>query len=170
MTWLTRLAIAALACLTAACGGSPTAPTAIMVSTDPVAVADTEASAPVSQTLTGTWFLGTQNFMTLTQDGLWITGMERPTSTIDGGVQTTTRVTISGTVCGDAVTLQRSVAVFITVNDRQMSCNGEGTFTGTISGNTLSGIYTARMTPLNCSAEPPIALTTIEGPATFTRQ
>ena len=169
MAMLMRPGLAVLACLAAACGSSPTAPSAI-APTDPVAVAPVATPAPVSQTLTGTWYLGAQNFMTLTQDGLSITGMERPSSSTAGAVTAITRATISGTVCGDVVTLHRSVVVVISVNDQRMTCAGDSTFAGTISGNTLRGTYTAGTTPLHCSAEPPIALTTIEGPATFTRQ
>src|SRR5689334_24456063 len=102
MTMLMRAGLAVLACLAAGCS-TPTAPSAI-APTDPVALAPAATPAPVSQTLTGTWYLGARNFMTLTQDGLSITGLERPSSATAGAVTTTTRATITGAVCGDAVT------------------------------------------------------------------
>ena len=170
MTWLKRPGLAALLCLAAACSGSPTAPSSIAAPTDPVSAAPPVFPEPVSETLTGTWYVGGQNVMTLTQDGLWVTGMERASSTTDGAITSTTRATLSGTICGDAVTLERSVTVIIATNDQRTECTAADTFVGTLSGNTLSGRYTAGTTPITCSATPPIALRTIEGPATFTRQ
>lgn len=159
-----------LACLAAGCGSLPTAPSALAAPTDPVAAAPQPLPAPLSQTLTGTWFLGAENFMTLTQDGLWITGMERPSTQTIGAVTTTSRATISGTVCGDAVTLERAVVFVISAGERRMSCTATDTFAGTIAGNTLSGRYTAATTALACNDAPPIVLKTIDGPTTFTRQ
>ena len=171
MTLLMRPGLAAVACLIAAgCGGSPTAPSGSAFSNDPVAAAPLAFPAPVSQTLTGTWFLGGRNFMTLTQDGSSVTGMEVPSTVTAGGVTSSGRAMISGSVSGNRVTLHLSNAFVVSTADRRMSCTGGDTFTGTISGNTLSGIYTARTTPITCSAEPPIVLATIEGPTTFTRQ
>ena len=170
MTWLKRPGLAALLCLAAACSGSPTAPSSIAAPTDPVVAAPPALPEPLSETLTGTWYVGEQNIMTLTQDGLWVTGMERATSTTDGAISTTTRATITGTVCGNAVTFERAVTVTIATGDRRMQCTAADTFVGTLAGNTLSGRYTAGTTPMACSDAPPIALSTIEGPATFTRQ
>ena len=158
-----------LACVAAGCGTLPTAPSTIAAPTDPVADAPQTLPPPVSQTLTGTWFLGAQNFMTLTQDGLWITGMERPSTQTVGAVTSTSRGTLSGTVCGDAVTLDRSVVFVISTGDRRMSCTAADKFVGTIAGNTLSGRYTAAAPPV-CDEAPPFQLATLEGPATFTRQ
>jgi hypothetical protein len=171
MTLLRRPGLAALACLIAAgCGPSPTAPSAMAAPTDPVAAAPPVFPAPVSQTLTGTWFLDGRNFMTLTQDGSSVTGMEVPSTISSGGVTSTGRAMITGSVSGSNVTLQLSSAFVVSSGIQRMSCTAGDTFTGTIDGNTLSGIYAARTTPIACSAEPPIALATIEGPTTFTRQ
>jgi hypothetical protein len=170
MTWLKRPGLAALLCLAGGCGGLPTAPSPIAAPTGPVPVAFTVLPEPLSVTLTGTWYVGDQDVMTLTQDGLWVTGMERDSSTTTGAVTTTTHATLSGTVCGNAVTLERSISYTIAAADRHVQCTASGTFVGTLSGNTLSGRYTAGAAPIECSSAPPIALNTIEGPATFTRQ
>src|SRR6185503_13096578 len=76
MRLFTQIGLPALACLLAAgCGELPTAPS----STEPTTGTFTEPyPAPVSQTATGTWFLGERRFMTLTQDGTSVTGMPSP--------------------------------------------------------------------------------------------
>jgi hypothetical protein len=96
--------------------------------------------------------------------------MEVPSTVSAGGVTSSGRATITGTVSGNSVTLQLSSAFVVTSGIQRMSCTAGDTFTGTIDGNTLSGMYAARTTPIACSAEPPIAFATIEGPTTFTRQ
>ena len=67
MGLLGRIGPTALACAMATgCGGSPTAPSPVDA-TDPVTTSLAPTPAPVSQTLTGTWYLDGRNFMTLTE-------------------------------------------------------------------------------------------------------
>jgi hypothetical protein len=172
MTLPMRVGLAVLACLAApGCGGSPTAPSATAAPTDPTVAASPAFPAPVSQTVTGTWFLGGRNFMTLTQDGASITGMEVPFVVNAGqGITSNGHATISGTVSGEDVTLQLSNVFIINSPGPAVSCTRGDTFAGTISDNTLNGIYTPGTTALSCAGVPPMALATIDGPTTFTRQ
>jgi hypothetical protein len=170
MTFLTRLGVATLAALAARCA-SPTAPSSIASPTDPIVAGAAPFPAPVSQTLTGTWFLGARNFMTLTQNGSAVTGMEVPFVVNTGGTITSSgRATISGSVDGDHVTLRMSNVFLIDSPGPAASCTRGDTFAGTITGNTLDGIYTPGTTTLTCAGVPPIALATLEGSITFTRQ
>jgi hypothetical protein len=172
MTLLMRLGLATVACLAATGCGSPTAPSPAAAPTDPIVAASAAFPEPVSQTLTGTWFLDERNFMTLTQNGSAVTGMEVPFVVNTGqGITSSGRAMISGSVNGDDVTLQMSNVFIINSPGPAVSCTRGDTFAGTITGNTLDGIYTPGTTALRCAGvPPPIALATIEGPITFTRQ
>jgi hypothetical protein len=170
MTFLMRLGCATVACLAATGCGTPTAPSPA-APTDPIVAASAAFPEPVSQTLTGTWFLDERNFMTLTQNGATVTGMEVPFVVNTGqGITSSGRATISGSVTGDDVTLLMANVFIIDSPGPAVSCTRGDTFTGTVAGNTLAGIYTPGTTALRCAGVPPIALATIEGPITFTRQ
>jgi hypothetical protein len=166
--------MAALACgIAAGCGGSPTAPS-VANATDPVAIVSTPPTpAPVSQTLTGTWYLDGRNFMTLTQDGSSVTGMPSP-ATFDAGngVTVAESGTISGLVDGEHVTLALIERITVNGMGPRVICTAGHTFTGELSGNTLSGTVIAGTTPLTCDGGdlPAIALRALNGPTIFSRQ
>jgi hypothetical protein len=159
--------------MAAACGESPTAPSSIAAPTDPIASVYTEPfPAPLSQTLTGTWFLGERRFMTVTQDGALVTGMPSPAEFDEDGVTVTESGLITGAVDGNRVTL--TVIDRITLSGREIEtvCTAGHTFNGVLAGNTLSGTMSANSTPLTCGAEvkmPDIELP-VSGPTTYTRQ
>jgi hypothetical protein len=166
-----RTAFVALGLATAGCSGNAlTAPSS--AASDPVTVVTTPPlPAPVSQTLTGTWFLDSQNFMTLTERDATVTGMEAPsTKHTAQGLMSTRRGVISGTVSGTDVVL--TFALTVTVSDGRItsSCSGTDTFAGSISGNTLAGIYKARTADYRCGSVAHAVLPTIDGPISFTRQ
>jgi hypothetical protein len=170
MRLLTHLGFPAVACLVAAgCGGSPTAPSA----TDPAVSAFTSPyPEPVSQTLTGTWFLGEQRFMTLTQNGASVTGMPSPAVFDANGVTVTESGLISGVVEGDRVTLSVTDRITLSGAGPEVICTAAHAFTGVLAGNTLSGTLTAAISPLTCSdgaGIPDIELPT-SGPTIYTRQ
>jgi len=172
MRLFTSLGMAALACLLAAgCGESPTAPSPT-AATDPAASVFTTAPypAPVSQTLTGTWFLGDRRFMTLTQNGDSVTGMPSPV-TVDagGGVSVTESGLISGVVDGERVML--TLTERISMSGFGVICTAGHTFSGVLAGNTLSGTIT-QTAPRTCGAgvNPPDLEPIPGGPVTYTRQ
>ena len=174
MGLLRRFGLPALVCAIATgCSGSPTAPSAVNA-TDPVSTAQAPTPAPVSQTLTGTWYLDGRNFMTLTENGASVTGMPSPAMFDAGnGVTVAESGIISGTIAGEHVTL--TVTDRITVNGRgaRLICTAGRTFTGVLSRNTLSGTMLAATTPLSCGTGvdvPALTLPTLTGPAVFTRQ
>lgn len=152
-----------------ACGrSSPTAPSII----EPAATATTMIMpAPVSQTLTGTWTSGGQTF-TVTQDGTSATGMIAPmTASVGNGITVTESATISGAVAGSSVTLHLDDRIAIDGPDETLKCVAGHTFTGQLSGNTLSGTMNAGTTPLHCdNGEPSVPLPQLDGPVTYTRQ
>ena len=169
MRLLTHLGFPAVACLVAAgCGGSPTAPSA----TDPTASAFMPPyPAPVSQTATGTWFLGDRRFMTITQDGASVTGMPSPAEFDAGGVTVIESGLITGGVDGNHVTLAVTERITVSGTGPDVICTAAQAFTGVLAGNTMSGTLT-EVTPLTCSADvavPYIALPT-SGPTIYTRQ
>ena len=173
MRLLTQTGLAALACLLAAgCGESPTAPSP-MAGLDPAASGFTESyPAPVSQTATGTWYLGERRFMTLTQDGISVTGMPSPAVFNAGGVIVSESGLISGVVDGNHVTLSWTDRITLGGRGTGAVCIATHAFTGELAGNTLSGTMTAEITPLTCSAgadRPDIELP-VSGPTTYTRQ
>jgi len=171
MRLFTQIGLPALACLLAAgCGELPTAPS----STEPTTGTFTEPyPAPVSQTATGTWFLGERRFMTLTQDGTSVTGMPSPAVfTASGGVIVSESGLISGVVDGTRVTLSLTDRITLGGSGQGAVCIAMHAFTGVLAGNTLSGTMTAEITPLTCSAGadvPDIELP-VSGPTTYTRQ
>ena len=174
MGLLRRIGLPALVCAIAAgCSGSPTAPSAVNA-TDPVSTTPAPTPAPVSQTLTGTWYLDGRNFMTLTQNGASVTGMPSPSMFEAGnGVTIAESGIISGSIAGENVTL--TVTDRITVNGigPKLICTADHTFTGVLSRNTLSGTMLAVTTPLSCGSGvdvPALAFPTPTGPAIFTRQ
>jgi hypothetical protein len=171
MTRSFRSAVLITAGLAAACGeGPPTAPsstaalTAISTSPEPI-------PAPVSQTFTGTWSGGGLSF-TITQNGTAVSGMMREsTISIGNGITLTERTTMIGTASGDDVTLLLNDRITIAGTGTTMNCTVGHTFTGALSGNTLSGTMVAGTTPLNCGRDlPTVPIPTISGPMTFTRQ
>ena len=174
---MTRILLAGWAAVGLATAGchleAPTAPSSFGVPTDPVAISSsTPVPAPVAQTLTGTWYLDGRNFMTVTQDGGAATGMTVPT-TIDGaqGFAGTWRGVISGTVSGTMVTLQIRSVTRVSGPGASMTCTSGDSFAGTLSGSQLSGTYRAGTTAFDCGGTlPPIALSPLSGPMTFTRQ
>lgn len=177
MRFFTQIASTALASVVAAgCGGSPTAPTATPGPTDPVGTVRTSPPfpAPVSQTLTGTWFVGDRRFMTLTQNGTSVTGMPAPVIFDAGnGVVVSESGLITGVVEGDNVTLAIVDLVTVTGPEGGAVCAAGHTFKGILTGNTLAGTMTAGTTPFTCGpgAEiPDIELPTTNGPAIYTRQ
>ena len=174
MRLLTHLGFPAVACLVAAgCGGSPTAPSAMAGATDPPASAFTSPyPEPLSQTLTGTWFLGEERFMTLTQNGAFVTGMPSPAVFDANGVTVTESGLISGVVEGDRVTLSVTGRITLSGAGPEVICTAAHAFTGILAGNTLSGTLTASITPLTCgdgAGTPDIELPA-SGPTIYTRQ
>jgi len=168
MTSLWCVACVALGVAAAGCNGmSPTAPS------DPVATVSMAQPfpAPVSQTVTGTWFLDAQNFMTLTERDASVTGMEAPFTLSAGpGITATRRGMISGTASGAEVTLTLANTVTITDGSTTTSCSGTDTFSGTVVGSRLIGTYRSGTSAYRCTASPPVPLPAIDGPITFTRQ
>ena len=174
MRLLTHLGFPAVACLVAAgCGGSPTAPSATARATDPAVSAFTSPyPEPLSQTLTGTWFLGEERFMTLTQNGASVTGMPSPAVFDANGVTVTESGLISGVVEGDRVTLSVIDRITLSGAAPEVICTAAHAFTGILAGNTLSGTLTASISPLTCgdgAGIPDIELPA-SGPTIYTRQ
>ena len=174
MRQFARIGLAALVCAIAAgCSGSPTAPS-VADAIEPVATPLAPTPAPLSQTLTGTWYLDGRNFMTLTQNGASVTGMPWP-ATFDAGNGVTIAESgfISGAVAGDNVTLALTDRLTVNGMGPRLICTAGSTFTGVLSGNTLSGTMIAGTTPISCGrgvAVPALALPTLSGPTTYTRQ
>lgn len=174
MGLLRRFGLPALVCAIAAgCSGSPTAPSAVNA-TDSVSTAQAPTPAPVSQTLTGTWYLDGRNFMTLTENGASVTGMPSP-ATFDAGNGVTVAESgiISGTIAGEHVTLTVTDRIIVNGMGPRLICTAGRTFTGVLSRNTLSGTMHAETTPLSCGSGvdvPALTLPTLTGPAIFTRQ
>ena len=176
MRLFTQIASAACACAVAAgCGGSPTAPTSTAL-TDPsgTAMAPPPFPAPVSQTLTGSWYVGDRRFMTLTQNGTSVTGMPAPITFEAGdGVIVSESGLISGAVEGDNVMLALTDLINVSGMAAGAVCTAGRTFRGTLVGNTLSGTMTAGTMPLTCGAGvelPAIELPDTSGPVIYTRQ
>ena len=160
---LLMIALAAIGCSES----MPTAPSAV----DPTASASmTPVPAPVSQTLTGTWTGAGQKF-TVTQNGSSATGMSAPATTdLGNGVTLTESAMIAGTVSGLNVTLQMNERVIINESGTMTTCAASHSFTGALSGNTLSGTM-AVTSPLSCGgASPSIVVPQVSGPVTYTRQ
>jgi hypothetical protein len=173
MRLFTQIASAVCACAVASgCGGSPTAPGP----TDPIVTVATlrPFPAPVSQTLTGTWYVGDRRVMTVTQNGRSVTGMPAPIIFDAGnGVIVSESGLISGAVDGDTVML--AITDVITVSGMAAGgvCRAGRTFNGTLIGNTLSGTMTAGMMPFTCAPGielPDIELPDMNGPVIYTRQ
>jgi len=174
MRLLTHLGLPAFACfLAAGCGGSPTAPSSTAGLAPTAAVFTQPFPAPVSQTATGTWYLGERRFMTLTQDGASVTGMPSPAVfNAGGGVIVSESGLISGVVDGNRVILSLTDRITLGGSGTGATCIAMHAFTGELEGNTLSGTMTAEITPLTCSAGahmPDIELP-VSGPTTYTRQ
>jgi hypothetical protein len=176
MRFFSQIASAACACAMAGgCGGSPTAPTAAGP-TDPIGIvmAPPPFPAPVSQTLTGSWYVGDRRFMTLTQDGTSVTGMPAPVTFDAGnGVIVSESGLISGAVEGDNVMLALTDVITVSGMAAGAVCTAGRTFRGTLTGNTLSGTMTAGTTSLACSPGvemPAIELPDTSGPVSYTRQ
>ena len=174
MQLVTRIGQALLVCTIAAgCGGSPTAPSALNA-TDAVSLSSAPSPAPVSQTLTGTWYLDGRNFMTLTQIGSAVTGMPAPSTFHAGnGMTVSESGMISGEVSGENVTLAVIERLTVSGTGPRLICTAGHTFTGVLRGNTLSGDLTAAVTPLSCGSGvpvPAIELPAPSGPINFTRQ
>jgi hypothetical protein len=174
MALLRRIGLPALACAIAAgCSGSPTAPSAVNL-TDLVSTSPAPTPAPVSQTLTGTWYLDGRNFMTLTQNGQAVTGMPSPSTFEAGnGVTVAESGIISGTIAGEDVMLTVTDRLTINGIGPRLICTAGRTFTGVLSGNTLSGAMLAAAAPLSCGSGvdvPALALPTFTGPTIFRRQ
>jgi hypothetical protein len=111
--------------------------------------------------------------MTLTQNGMSVTGMPAPALFDAGnGVVVSETGLISGMVEGDTVTL--ALIDMLTVSGATGAvCTASHSFTGTLIGNTLSGTMMAFTTPLVCGPGndlPDIDLPTVSGPAIYTRQ
>jgi hypothetical protein len=169
MRLLTHIGLPAVTCLlVAACGGSPTAPT----STDLTASAFTESyPAAVSQTATGTWFLGARQFMTITQNGASVTGMPSPAEFDENGVTVTESGLITGVVDGNRVTLAVTDRITVSGTGPGVICMAARAFTGVLDGNTLSGTL-MEITPLTCDAgaDLPDIEWPVNGPTIYTRQ
>jgi hypothetical protein len=175
MRLFTQITFAACAWVVAAgCGGSPTAPTATGPA-DPIGIVNTPSTfpAPLSQTLTGSWYIGDRRFMTVTQNGTSVTGMPAPiTFDADNGVIVSESGLITGAVEGDNVMLALTDLVTISGIAAGVVCTAERTFRGTLSGSMLSGTMSAG-TPLTCGSGvemPAIELPDTSGPVTYTRQ
>jgi hypothetical protein len=128
--------------------------------------------APVSQTLTGTWFFGDRRFMTITQNGASVTGMPSPAEFETGGITVIESGLITGVVDGNRVTLALTDRITLTGTGLGTVCTASHSFTGVLVGNTLSGTMIAQITPLTCAADiatPAIDLP-VSGPTIYTRQ
>ena len=176
MRLVTQIASAACACAVAAgCGGSPTAPSST-VATDAVETAATPQPfpPPVSQTLTGSWYVGDRRFMTVTENGTSVTGMTAPVSfDAGGGVIVSDSGIISGAVDGDHIVLTLTDHISLSGTAAGAACTAERTFSGTLTGSTLSGTMTAWTMPLTCGPGvemPAFELPDASGPVIYTRQ
>jgi len=150
-----------------ACSESmPTAPSAV----DPTTLSSIPVPAPVSQTLTGTW-TGAGKTFTVTQNGAAATGMIAPvTINLGNGVTLTDSTTISGTVSGVSVTLQMIERIGIRGLGAPMICTAGHTFTGALSGNTLSGTMAAVTIPWDCDADmSAFSVSQVNGPVVYIR-
>ena len=97
--------------------------------------------------------------------------MRDTTTDIGSGLTLTERTTITGTASGDNVTLLLNDRITIAGMGVTMNCTAGYTFTGAVSGNTLSGTIVAGTPPLNCGTEvPTVPIPIISGPVTYTRQ
>lgn len=166
---LLTLAIASIAC--GGGGSNPTAPTA---AAPPAAAtpAPAPAPAPPPVTLTGSWLMGTTPppYMTLTQNGTTVTGTQ-PTTMIEVfGVGSTIIGTVTGTVSGTSVNLTFQVTLTARGFGDTLVCRGTDTFSGQISGNTLTGTFAYGATPYLCDGGIPFPLVIPPVPVTFARQ
>lgn len=129
----------------------------------------TPVPAPVSQTLTGTWTGAGQTF-TVTQNGTSATGMIAPTTVAVGNGTTLTGSTIiTGTVSDIYVTLLMNDRILIRGGGATITCTAAHAFTGTLSGNTLSGTM-VETTAMNCGGDAPaFTVPNIDGPVVYTR-
>jgi len=97
--------------------------------------------------------------------------MRETITNMGSGITLTERTTISGTASGDNVTLLLNDRITIAGMAATVICTAGHTFTGAVSGNTLSGTIVAGTTPLNCGRDvPTVTIPTISGPITYTRQ
>lgn len=108
--------------------------------------------------------------MTLTQNGSAVTG-NLVQQTVDlGGFTTTFNGTISGTVSGTDVSLTSQLTFVTRGLGDALTCRGGDSWSGTISGSTLTGTFRPQSTAYVCDGGIPFPLTYPSGPMNFTRQ
>lgn len=88
-------------------------------------------------------------------------------------VRVTDGGTVAGTLSGSAVTLTLTDTITISGLGVTVNCSMGSTFTGTVSGTTMTGNLVAGSTPMNCGGD--VSLGTIytppiSGPGTFYKQ
>ena len=157
MTGLLALSVASIGC---GGGSSPTAPS-------PVA---TTAPAVATANVAGTWEASGTAFMTITQAGATISGTQLPITMDLGGITAVITGTVTGTVSGANVTLSLQDIVTVRRPGDTMTCRGADSFTGQVSGDTLSGVFISSTTRYVCDRGIPVPTPQVSAPMTFTRQ
>lgn len=164
-----RIAFVIFCLSAAACGdmGSPVGPTPVSIATP---AASTPSPAPVSQTVTGTWY-GIGRSFTVTDIGTGVTGMLREQTTEVDGVTLTETADITGSISGSSVTLRFTEQIVVNGTGVTCTCATGYTFTGTLAGNSLSGMLTADTPSLECGHSAHVLpVPQPSGPATYVRQ
>lgn len=178
MTQFSRFGIILLTCVIAAnCGGGGTSPTAA----SPVASTQTPAPTPTpsptptptptAANVTGAWTQSGSLYMTLTQDGTTVTGTLAQFSVEFGGITSVFSGAVTGSTSGANVSLSFLDTITARAGTEVLVCRGTDTFTGTQSGNTLSGTYTPSPSGYLCDGGIPLPVPTLpSGPIIFIRQ
>jgi hypothetical protein len=99
--------------------------------------------APVSQTLTGTWFRRTQHHDADAERHVGDGHAVAVTFEAGNGVTVAESGIISGTIAGEDVALTVTDRLTINGTGLRLICTAGRTFTGVLSGNTLSGTMLA---------------------------
>lgn len=120
--------------------------------------------------LAGTWENGGGAFMTISQAGGIISGIQLPVTIEVGGMVTVTTGTVTGSVSGDAVSLRLHDTVTVSRRGETVICRGADSFTGQVSGDLLSGILISGTTRYVCEGGMSLPTPQISGPMTFTRR
>jgi len=108
--------------------------------------------------------------MTLTQGGTAVTGTQLP-QTIDlgGGLVALFSGTITGSTSGANVNLTFQNTMTVRGFGDALTCRGVDSFTGQLSGSTLTGTFSSGTTPYVCDGGIPLPTPQTSGPMIFTK-
>ena len=108
--------------------------------------------------------------MTLTQTGTTISGTLAPLSVDFGGITSVFAGTIIGVTAGPNVNLTFQNTITVRAGSDSLICRGVDTWTGTQTGNTLTGTLMVATTAYTCDGGIPLPLPPLpNGPVVFTR-